>query len=303
MESPRTIVACYREFAPHPALRGRVRAFFTFGEKVARIPPHRRITLEAVFGPGDPFCSPLFADGNSSIVFHLGTTYRVGGAWLPSADGACGKVIGAMSRVYTGSPAELPQMIGAYFEPAQAVAWTHVTASDLTDRIVELEDLWGPKACDLSTQLNEVDEAGRIDRLESTLLARMDARRKSNRVLDVAGLAQWVLHRHGRTTVESVASTAGISRQYLTRVFRDDIGISPKRYCRLARFKAALGFAGRGTRVDWARAAIEMGYADQSHMIAEFREFSSLTPQQLAVERWFHPFIDPRWTERKPSDA
>jgi len=37
---------------------------------------------------------------------------------------------------------------------------------------------------------------------------------------------------------------------------------------------------------------MEMGYADQSHMIAEFREFSSLTPQRLAVERWFHPCID-----------
>lgn len=293
MESARTIVACYREFAPHPALRGRVRALFSFGEKAARIPPHRRITFEALFGPGDSFCSPLFADGNSSMVFHLGTTYRVGvGSWLPSAGGACGKVIGAMSRVYTGSPAELPQMIGAYFEPAQGSVWTHVAASDLTDRIVDLEDLWGPTACELSNQLDEVDDAERIDRLESTLLSRMEARRESNRVLDVAGLAHWVLNRRGRTTVESVAETAGVSRQYLTRVFRDELGISPKRYCRLARFKASLVFTRRGNDVDWARAAIEMGYADQSHMIAEFREFSSLTPQRLAVDRWFHPFID-----------
>lgn len=26
--------------------------------------------------------------------------------------------------------------------------------------------------------------------------------------------------------------------------------------------------------VDWARAALDAGYTDQSHMIAEFREFS-----------------------------
>jgi AraC-like DNA-binding protein len=38
--------------------------------------------------------------------------------------------------------------------------------------------------------------------------------------------------------------------------------------------------------------AFEVGYTDQSHMIAEFRQFSSLTPHMLATERWFHPFIE-----------
>ena len=52
---------------------------------------------------------------------------------------------------------------------------------DLTDRIVNLEDLWGPTACELSTQLDAMDDAARIDRLESTLLRRMEARRESNR--------------------------------------------------------------------------------------------------------------------------
>jgi methylphosphotriester-DNA--protein-cysteine methyltransferase len=75
-------------------------------------------------------------------------------------------------------------------------------------------------------------------------------------------------------------------------VFREGVGVTPKLYGRLARFQAGLAFAGCGKNVDWAQAAIEMGYADQSHMIAEFREFSSLTPQTLATQRWFHPFIE-----------
>lgn len=44
--------------------------------------------------------------------------------------------------------------------------------------------------------------------------------------------------------------------------------------------------------MDWAETALEMGYADQSHMIAEFRCFSSLTPEQIAHGHWFHPFIE-----------
>jgi AraC-like DNA-binding protein len=292
MEPARTVVACYREFTPHPALRGRVRALFSFGEKATTIPPRRRIAWEAHFGAEESACSPLFADGNSSMVFHLGTTYRTDGSWLPNADGVCGTVIGAMSHVDAAARAELPAMIGAYFEPAQASAWTHVAASELTNRIVDLNDLWGAAACDLSSELQELDEAGRIDRLESALVERMDTRRDRRHVLDVPALAQWILRRRGRTTVEHLACAAGVSRQHLTRAFREAVGISPKVYCRLARFQSSLAFARRGADVDWARVAMEMGYADQSHMIAEFKEFSSLTPHRLAVERWFHPFIE-----------
>lgn len=92
-------------------------------------------------------------------------------------------------------------------------------------------------------------------------------------------------------SVSRLAEAAGVSRQHLTRVFRGTIGVSPKRYCRLARFHAGLAYAGAGTGFQWAQIAAELGYADQSHMIAEFRELSSLTPDALSTRRWFHPFI------------
>lgn len=66
----------------------------------------------------------------------------------------------------------------------------------------------------------------------------------------------------------------------------------PRSELRIARFQSALGFAGAGAPVDWAGVAAESGYADQSHLIAEFREFSGLAPHQLASERRFHPFIE-----------
>ena len=89
-----------------------------------------------------------------------------------------------------------------------------------------------------------------------------------------------------------MSDQAGVSRQHLTRVFRDVVGLTPKLYCRLVRFQAGLVYAGCGSSVDWAGVAQHLGYADQSHMIAEFKQFSSLTPRQLASRPWFHPFIE-----------
>jgi len=38
-------------------------------------------------------------------------------------------------------------------------------------------------------------------------------------------------------------------------------------------------------------------------MIAEFREFSGLTPQTLAGRAWFHPFIERAKSSRWTRDA
>jgi AraC-like DNA-binding protein len=53
-----------------------------------------------------------------------------------------------------------------------------------------------------------------------------------------------------------------------------------------------LAHANARVTIDWARVALDMGFADQSHMIAECRQFSGLSPQSLADRDWFHPFIE-----------
>lgn len=286
----RAIVASYREFAPREELRDDVLAFFSFVPGAGARATGRRILWQTSFGPGDSFCSPLFADASASLVVELGLTCRAEGVWQRTA--LDGKVLGPMSGVGPTDLAQRPAMIGAYFRPGRVSSFVHVSASELTDRVVALEDVWGAAGSQLPARLAELDEAAAIDRLESALLRRLPDRRAGRPRLNVAGLTAWALQRRGRLPVEQLSNAAGVSRQHLARVFREFVGVRPKLYCRLARFQSALAYAGRGDDVEWAQAAVALGYADQSHMIAEFKEFSSLTPQRLAAERWFHPFIE-----------
>jgi AraC-like DNA-binding protein len=286
----RPIVASYREFAPREELRDHVLAFFSFVPGGDTRVSGRRMLWQSSFAAGDSFCSPLFADASASIVIELGATCRSEGVWHRTAIG--GKVIGPICGVGRTDLERRPAMIGAYFLPGRVSSFMHVPASELADRVVTLEDLWGSGGSQLALQLAELDEAARIDQLESALLRRLADRRADSRRVNVAGLAGWALRRRGRVPVEALSDVAGVSRQHLSRLFRELVGVPPKRYCRLARFHSALAYAGRGDAVPWARVAAGLGYADQSHMIAEFREFSSLTPQQLAADRWFHPFIE-----------
>lgn len=234
----------------------------------------------------------MFADGSSSIVFDIGPTFYTDGSWRPGVAALGGRVIGAMRRASLPARNGMPAAVGAYLHPAQLSRVARVPSSELTDQIMLVDELWGDAAGELPERLAALNESSRLDLLESVLLRQMREPCERESAVDVRGIAAQIVRCRGRVSINTLASAAGVSRQQLTRVFRERVGVSPKLYCRLARFQSALSFARAGESVDWARAAFELGYADQSHMIAEFRQFSSLTPHMLATERWFHPFIE-----------
>ena len=275
---------------PCKALQADVYALFSFVPGPAPQPAHRQLLREIPFH--DPLlCAPQFADGHVSLSFELGQTCDVDGRWYVDSQARRGTIIGPLREVGRTRGGDLPATVGVFFRPARVAPFLRVAISDLTDRTVAIDDLWGTSASRLASELCELDEAGRIDRLESVLRTRLGRSGPRATALDVEGLAASTMRRCGRVTVDAMARAAGVSRQHLTREFRERIGIGPKLYGRLARFQSGLPYAGARTKVDWARVALDMGYADQSHMIAEFRQFSGLTPQTLASRDWFHPFI------------
>ncbi len=78
--------------------------------------------------------------------------------------------------------------------------------------------------------------------------------------------------------VEGVADSLGVSRATLERQIRRNFGLTPKQLSRIQRFYRALAAL---NRLDAAALAVEAGYYDQSHMIAEFNELAGQTPARL----------------------
>ena len=283
-------IAWYREFAPCEALRPHVRALFVFGPDRI-VTPQRPLLREVAFADLAS-CSPQFADGHASMLFELGRMCTLDGRWQSDVSACAGTVTGPKTVVGRIAAGALPQMLGILFRPsASAASLLGVALPALTDRTIAIDDAWGGEGNGLASELADLDEAGRIGRIEAVLLTRLSTRKARTSTVNVERLAAWVLQQRGRTTVKGMARAGGVSRQHLTREFRDRLGITPKLYCRLARFQSGLGYAGH-RKVDWAQAAAGMGYADQSHMIAEFRQFGGLTPHELASQHWFHPFIE-----------
>jgi transcriptional regulator GlxA family with amidase domain len=84
--------------------------------------------------------------------------------------------------------------------------------------------------------------------------------------------------------VSSVAADLGVSERHLRRVFRKAVGMSPKGFARLARFRHALRMVREDSRLSWATIAAAAGYYDQAHLIEEFRAIAGVTPRVLLSE-------------------
>lgn len=85
----------------------------------------------------------------------------------------------------------------------------------------------------------------------------------------------------GRVRIGGLAREIGWSRKHLAQRFALEVGAGPKTVGRILRFAGArrsidAGLAAR--RIDWADLAFEWGYADQAHLIREFRAMAGVTP-------------------------
>jgi len=266
--------ARYREYLPSPPLRASVRAFFTFTAGASR--------------GDDPLWSNLIADAHASLICCLGGTYSIEGLWRPSRPHP--HIIGPMTQAHRTRPEQPFTQIGAYFTATGARDVLQLPLSEITGRVVAFEDLCSPAAHDLEARMQECEsDPERIRALEAALLRQLNATRKNRAGIDFVALATSAQQRAGAWSVTALSKAAGVSRQYLSRTFQNQLGVPPNLFLRLTRFRRILA-ATAGNRPNWAALAAEAGYSDQSHMIADFRRFSGSTPVQLSRANKFHPF-------------
>lgn len=87
--------------------------------------------------------------------------------------------------------------------------------------------------------------------------------------------------RAGFVNVEKFACDANMSMRNFERRFSENLGISPKLYCRIIRFNHALELKVKNPAKDWTTIALESGYFDQMHFIRDFKEFAGNSPKNF----------------------
>ncbi|TPM25927.1 AraC family transcriptional regulator [Mesorhizobium sp. B2-3-4] len=166
------------------------------------------------------------------------------------------------------------------FTPLGARRFFRLPMSELTDSMVVLDDVLGAQGAALRERLgNTPDWTTRFDLAEAFVATRLASAAQTPP--EIAWAYGHIIGSGGRTRISSIAERLGWSRKHLAGSFSNAIGIGPKTLSRIVRFNRALRLSRQQT-VDWADVAADCGYADQAHLVREFRDLAGETPTALA---------------------
>jgi AraC-like DNA-binding protein len=262
-----------RYFAPHPRLRHIITTYYVYR---GSLPEGATIS-------------------NRLITEFANLRVLVGGDWIgeTKADGrfVVPEVVMAGPNSYPTNVSVSGQfrMFGMGIQPLGWTALFRQPAADFADRAVDFAEMVGAadRACAYDAVATITDDEALVARVEDQVFHILAARQA--RLSPVVRAVQDLLVKQPVNRVDHLSSAVETSARQLERLTKDSFGFSPKTTLRRARIRRTInamkGFVGR----DWETQA-EIDYADQSHLIHEFRRFTGMTPN--AYLRETNPLMD-----------
>lgn len=230
---------------------------------------------------------PPGAAHRQQILTHPGANLSVGNANATSPADRIGPVearlYGVARGLSTRTLVGTGWTVAAMARPGGLGAFVDGPASDFTDRVVPLGHAIGTdEDLLLREMVGEPDEAARADLLAVALERAVDPvrARAARMVSDVARLAETdrSIRRLG-----DLCGRAGIGQRTLQRMFSHYAGVSPTWVLRRYRLLETAETVRDGGQVCWAEVAADLGYADQPHLISDFRAATGQTPAAYAA--------------------
>ena len=234
----------YEEFHPSAALRPWVQCYW------------------ARNAPAIPSPVRILPDGCADLVFEL-------------TGPAEATAVGAMTRALEFTASIIQPMFGIRFQPGRAGLLFRMPLGQLTDLRVNVTDVARGTFRFLGERIAGAPSTRQRIHIAEEELLRAISRVESDRRVDEA--VRLILAARGICDIDEIASRAAVSRQHLARLFGSHVGLTPKTFARVTRFQNALRVSGR-KMASWSDVAAHAGYYDQSHLIADFREFAGATP-------------------------
>ena len=254
----------YQEHAPAPALAPFVDRYWTFTTGGTE----RDTTPEQC-------CIPL---GMSELMLHLRGPYCAGlvqGRWT------------TFPRVYFTGIALQPlvwtmngasSMLGARLKPEGMLRLFRLPLDGICDSYADawpLLDARERRAVEHILRSAGPQEA--VQRFEQLLMAQLE---QLPAVEDRFVQALLRMRAQGHTWDKAaVNDVLFVGDRQMQRLFKARLGLTPKAYFKLMRFREAYDRSRAARRVDWIGLATLLGYSDQAHLIRDFKRYAGATPQ------------------------
>jgi AraC-like DNA-binding protein len=226
------------------------------------------------------------ADGRPGIVFHC----TDGGLYLNHSK----KLSTIFLYGQTVKPIEMNaagrfRMIGLHFYPHVMKFLFGISAHELTDTYLDLSLLPEASGISLTERLLEAGPVRRQIEIISNFLFELIEKNniRVDSTLHVA--VQHLMKSNGTVPIKELRKHLNVSERSFERKFEQYVGVSPRMFSRICRFQASLNQMQNMDYCKLSDIAFDNGYADQSHFIRSFKEFTGISP--LEYKKQIHKAI------------
>jgi len=231
----------YREVVPAPHLRSRVECFWLSN------------------GPAVATPQRVVPDGCADIIY------------TRSESSSMLRFIGPMTRFqdFPQTPASIS--LGIRFRPGMCNDFLQLSGAQAANTVLPLDALTPVQAADLKRRLDDCDPPGEQLSICASYLPPAPPLSPFHQAIAALELSR------GTVALDALAAMSGLSTRQFRRKCLEHTALSPKLLARILRFRHAHIRLPLATT--HAGLALACGYFDQSHLIADFREFAGHTPK------------------------
>lgn len=259
----------YREFKPSLALQPYVDNYWfqVFDGASNEVSPVQR-------------CLPL---GMAQIIIHVNRHECMAffdNQWkrLPDAF-----FVGIYKDAVTWKTSGYSVCFGISLKPESLMKLFKIPASTVFNAYTDINNFVSKKVASLSEKMFDIECPVTLTKLaEEFLITQLRNMKEDRNFVDEA--TRMIRHSKGNISIEELSKNLYISERKLQRGFKDLLGTGPKTYTRIIRFRNAfehVQLAREKEEISWADISYHYGYADQAHMIRDFKEFTGTKPTNV----------------------
>lgn len=173
---------------------------------------------------------------------------------------------------------------GVKFQPHGLKRFTTLPMSEIQDSMVEASTVLGKdfavlEEMVLSSQGNQ--EKKRL--LDAYFIQSIRQKAEPDHLLVQQVLKE--IHRlRGQLEITYLKQLFGVGYKRLERLFKKQVGLAPKAYCRIVRFNATLFYQTKQPTDNLTALAYSAGYFDQMHFVKEVKYFTNMTPKAFFTQ-------------------
>ncbi|QMU29917.1 AraC family transcriptional regulator [Adhaeribacter radiodurans] len=218
------------------------------------------------------FVLPLFANGKPTLLFQT----------------AKGKIKNNSNYLTLFGQTIFPEqitltenftLIAYFFKPFALTALFGFSAQELTNNPISLNLLQQQTTKNLQEQLlNASSNKEMLNLLDDFIFSLITKVKTDTKLIQYA--TQLISENPAKEILTKVRDELCVTERTFQRMFEQKVGLSPNQYRRVAQFNAAFQQLNKRQFKLITDIAFTHNYADQSHFIRAFKEFTNLTPKE-----------------------